>query len=666
MVFVLLLTRVGALLFFIDDLFDAEELLHGTIAKEIMEGPDLPLLEYPPTNYGHGGFLSGILTIPFFALFGKNLFALHLTPVAFSVAILIVLFLFAYKFFNRRVAIITGLLYLFSSRNWIIFNLHAGGLHFENVLFTVAALYVFYEIIFNGKDKPVYYLSLGLISGFGTYWIYTFLVTLATIFLLWFLRDKKMFLKKGFYIFLTGFLIGIIPWLIYNLQTQFKSITDIILDALFVDKSYFGLKTWLETIGRLLRIVCFSGMLSVIGKDYIFGTLYLLIYWLSFLYILRSYKFSLTKVISSKESFLLVFPVLLLISNAFYGFYVDSIRDSMYYLDWRYIVSLFPFIFLTVAIVLDRLISKFRMLKAISIALLFLPIMLGGIIYSRRIDFKNFGSGFNQLGYTYLLLNESFCSKYPHDFYKILDDITKLSAPQKYEVLTLPLAIYQEGKIHPVDFKEYLKLSLRLDEKYKPIFYKILIKGLYFTSDLPLKDLVSQVDILSKQADDIYKPYLYQGIGAIVVARNQNDNSDYKDGASLIDEKYRAYYYRGLSEPVYLEDIVNYVKRFKSCMGWLDKQYQPFYLKGVGEALAKIGVSFVIERVPWDSDGELISCHVLKDLEPDQRKYVLEGMGKILSYFYSPNTEKDIQQFIDYFKGQDREIILKTMINNLG
>jgi 4-amino-4-deoxy-L-arabinose transferase-like glycosyltransferase len=661
LVAILLLTRVGALLFFIDDLFDGEELLHGTIAKEIMEGPDLPLLEYPPTNYGHGGFLSGILTIPFFALFGQNHFALQLTPVAFSAAILIILFLFAYKFFNRRVAIITGLLYLFSSRTWIIFNLHNGGLHFENIIFTVGAMYVFYEIIFNGKDKPVYYFSLGLISGFGTYWIYTFLVTLAAVLLLWFLRDKKMLLRKGFYIFLAGFLIGMFIWLVYNLQTQFKSITDIILDALFVDKNYLGFKTWLDTIGRFLMVACFSGMFSITGKDTIFGAVYLVIYWLSFLYILRLYKFSLARIISSKESFLLVFPVMLLISAAFYGFYVEELKDSTYFLNYRYIVSLFPFVFLTVAVVLDRLMLKFRILKGISIATLSIPIILGGFVYSKRIDFKNFGSGFNQLGYSYLLLSESFSSKYPHNFYKILDNITRLSAPEKYEVLTLPTTICPEGKIRPVDFKEYLKLSLRLDDKYKPIFYKILIKGLYSTSDLSLKDLVREVNILSKQVDDRYKPYLYQGIGALVAEGNLSDTTGYKDGANFLDEKYVAYYYRGLSESDF-EDIADYIERFKSCMDWLDKQYQPFYLEGVGEHLAKIGVSYMIERV--DTDGVLIS-NFFKILEPDQKGYILEGMGKSLSYFYSPNTEKDIQGFISTFSEEDKKDIRKAMMNNL-
>jgi hypothetical protein len=52
LVVILILTRVVILLLFIDGLFMPEELTHGTIAKEIMEGPRLPLFEYPASSYG--------------------------------------------------------------------------------------------------------------------------------------------------------------------------------------------------------------------------------------------------------------------------------------------------------------------------------------------------------------------------------------------------------------------------------------------------------------------------------------------------------------------------------------------------------------------------------------------------------------------------------------
>jgi hypothetical protein len=665
-VFIFLLTRVAVLLFFIDKFFMHEELHHGMIAKEIMEGRGLSIFEYPLTNYGHGGVWSGILTIPFFALFGQNRFALQLTPVAFAAAILIILFLFAYKFFNRRVAVITGVLYIFSSRMWFEFNLHNGGLHFENIIFTVGAMYIFYEIMFNNKNRLAYYFFLGLISGFGTYWIYTFLITLSAIFLLWFLRDKKLFLKKGFYVFCLGFFIGMLPWVYYNLGIHFKNIGDIFLAGFFMERNNcLTINTWIGIMRNILRIICFDRMLSFGMQDMIFGKLCLIIYWLSFLYILRRYKFSFVKIIASKESFLLIFPLVLFVAVSFYGDSVKEAVGSLYYVDWRYVVSFFPFIFLTVAIALDKLFLKFRFLKVASIGVLFVPIFGGVIMCLANVNFKDFGSGFNQPGYSYIFLFDSFCNKYGNNLYKILDNTTKLSAPAKYEVISQVFAINPLKKVPSVDFKEYLKLSLRLDEKYKPFFYRILIKGLFYNSDMPLEDIVSQVDILSRQVDERYKPYFYEGVGALAVTRGLCcDITKYKYGVSLINKKYIAYYYRGLSEPSYWE-FSKYLNGLKNCMTWIDKQYQPIYLEGIGEILAKMGVGYVIMKA-YPEDPDAVEFYdFLKSLEPANKIYVLQGIGKGLSYFYTVNTKKAVDEFINNFQEEDKKIIARAMADSL-
>src|SRR3989338_3349949 len=137
---VFLLTRIGTLFISIDKVFFPDELHQGMIAKEIMNKGGLSVFDYPNNDY-HGGLLvSGLLTIPFFALFGPNLFALKLTPLLFSTLTLLVLFLFAWKFFNRRIALITALLYIFSPNMWITYSLYNSGSHSENILFTILAM----------------------------------------------------------------------------------------------------------------------------------------------------------------------------------------------------------------------------------------------------------------------------------------------------------------------------------------------------------------------------------------------------------------------------------------------------------------------------------------------------------------------------------------------
>lgn len=662
---ILILTRVSALLFFMDKLFMCEELHHGTIAKEIMEGTVLSIFEYPPTNYGHGGLWSGIFTIPFFALFGQNRFALQLTPVFFSAGIMIILFLFANKYFNRRVGIITCLLYIFSSRVWIEFSLHNGGLHFENILFTVGAMYVFYEIIFSGKDRPGYYFLLGLICGLGTYWIYTHLATVGAIILLWFLRDKRIFFTKGFYVFAAGFLTGMLPWFYYNLDNNFRSIQEQIIAGLYDEKNYSQLKTWTDTARRFWDALHFSKMLSYTNFETVFGGVYYMSYWCSIFSVAWRYSFNFRKIIFSKESFVIIFPAALLLTAAFYGFYTDEMRDAACFLNWRYVAGLFPFIFLAIAIALDRLFFRVPKLKIIVPVLSCVLISPAAVVYSRKIDFKNFGSGFKQQGYSYIYLVESFFSKHPNNLYKILDNITRLSIPQRYEVLSQILALRLEGKMRIVDFKEYLKLSWRLDEKYRPIFYRMLIKGLYYTSELPLKDIVDEVAKLSAQVEDKYRPYLYEGVGALMVNRESSNTLKYKDGIALVDERYAAYYCRGLSEPGWLEGVADYLDRFNHCMAWMDKRYQPFYLDGVGEVLAKMGVSYIIEKVPPDDEEAVVFYDFFENLDPGVKGYILVGMGKGIAYFYTVNTDKTIKEFIGNFNDDDKKIIIAAMAYNL-
>ncbi len=201
MLIIFLLTRLIILLTCFEESFTCEERHQGMIAKEIIEGMDLPLFEYQHSSYGGGTLIEGIATVPYFLILGKNLFALKLTPLLFSTATLIVFFLFAYKYFNKRTAIIMSLLFTFASPIWINNTLNSQGLHTENIFFTVTALFLFYEVIFNQKSSLIYYFCLGLVSGLGTYWAYTFLATLAAIFIIWLAHDAKMFLRRGFYLF---------------------------------------------------------------------------------------------------------------------------------------------------------------------------------------------------------------------------------------------------------------------------------------------------------------------------------------------------------------------------------------------------------------------------------------------------------------------------------
>lgn len=659
--FVFFVSRVWVMLTSMDTLFDSEDLAMGVLAKEVMKGPALPLFEYQYLPYSGGTLVVGLLAIPFFMLLGPNYFALKLVPFFFSGATLAVLFLFAYKFFGRRAAVITALLYLFSSTAWGGFNFFLG-FHTESLLFTFLAVYLFYEIVFNHKQTLGRYLLFGIIAGFGTYFSYTLLVALAALFLVWFIHNRKLFKEKGYYIFCAGFLIGFVPWLIYNFSYHFRGVTDV-ASQLFQGKHYFSLESWVGNGFNFLRSLWFPELLEneFMSKlpSKLYGDIYCGIYWLSFFYIVLKKRKSLKDLVYSREFFILIFPFMLVAAARLYGMEseVSSSAES------RYLMGLFPFVFLTVGIGLDAIFEKRRFLKIISAVIFPLVVIAGAIGFLMRVNYAHFGNGFKTLGYSYYYLAETFNFNHQNNFYKILDNITKVSEPERYEVLTLRLSIDLSYPLYPVSERDYLQLQNRLQTKYRPFFHKILIKGLYYNSELDVHGLIDEVKLFSQQVEDIYKPFLYEGVGALMVKRYPDEPARYNDAIGFVDKQYLPYYYRGLSEPIYGDDIPNYIQRCKSALKGMDVAYIPAFLDGMGEVLAKFAVATFMVGLDYNNKGLMELYHFFDDIQPPYKKYLFEGAGKALSYFYTSNTDKDIYAFINYFKVKERLMLTKLMLD---
>ena len=99
---------------------DPDELCRGALSMEIIEGPMLPILDYPEADsevYEGGRLLASFIAAPIFLAFGDSYFSLKLTAVVCSLANLILWFILLVRFFNRRIAVIWSLL-LYSPRRF--------------------------------------------------------------------------------------------------------------------------------------------------------------------------------------------------------------------------------------------------------------------------------------------------------------------------------------------------------------------------------------------------------------------------------------------------------------------------------------------------------------------------------------------------------------------
>src|SRR3990167_4382043 len=70
-------------------MWNDEELYNGTIAMEILQGLNLPLLDYQYTPHNGGTIVVGVLAAVFFKLFGNSYFSLKLVALLFSTLSLI-------------------------------------------------------------------------------------------------------------------------------------------------------------------------------------------------------------------------------------------------------------------------------------------------------------------------------------------------------------------------------------------------------------------------------------------------------------------------------------------------------------------------------------------------------------------------------------------------
>lgn len=260
---------------------------------------------------------------------------------------------------------------------------------------------------------------------------------------------------------------------------------------------------------------------------------------------------------------------------------------------------------------------------------------------------SDFGKGFREPGYSYQFMSESFNSKYPRNLYKILDDMTRLSEPERSEVLWQTLTIELSPGLVPMPLADYVKLSDRLEERQKPLFFKFLMKGLYYNSGLDPRSLVEEAAALGRRIDERFRPYLYEGVGCLMVHRHprKDETLSYRDAGALVPEGYRRWYYRGLSEPVYLEFMGEYLDRYAACMAWMGEEYRPLYLEGVGDVLGKIGISYAMERLPPEEPERVLLDGFLCSLPPGEREQILKGMREGIANYHTANNDIDVRRF---------------------
>jgi len=612
--------------------FYPEDILLGTFPKELLEGLKLSFFDYAATHYHGGTLVYGLLTVPFFVLFGKTVFALRLPTVLFQYGAFITWYCFMKRFFGKRPALYAALLYLFCPPWLTLFGMFANGSHTESLFFTALGVYFLYRLIYEKDHYPRHAVLLGLICGFGSYFTYGILVSTFSFLLFWFYEDRRLFRKKEFFLFVLSFPVGFSPWLVYNFLYQFHGI-DVVKQG------------FVYPYGQLLSIVPFRFLklatfkvLAMLSFNYRSGasyhpsiTLLNLFYYVA---LLSAYFFLYrTRRNDRKVLFLFLFPLVYVGVAS-----VSQIGIGTYYCP--YFVPLFPFFFATLALGLSRLGTLSRNLKRLSIGLLVVLLAMGLKGELNLLSLKEFGLALKYRGYSYHQLGWAIVSRY----FGHLEEISTVAkregsalegSERFFLYYGLSTFFYRIEK--PEELERYLEWIKEFDIPFQPFFLEEVGYSWGATGGL----LSEKIDYVENFVDRNDQPYLLEGLLSSLYphSRMKPDRMlatvlKKMQGLSLQNRKVLAFSLGRLSWREAIDaSLIEKLKRHRRLESHFSRELLLFYYQGVGGLLAE-------NYVPFSGGWPPSFLRALRGIDPEWQEAVWWGAG-----FEAPLQYEDLYEF---------------------
>jgi hypothetical protein len=372
------------ILFTSTDLYVSEEMRIGMFAKELLSGSTIPYLALPAAHEAHqlGVLIDGVLMAGFFRSFGESGLIFKMCWLLFPAGTFLLLFYMLYKYFNQRVAIAASLLYIFPPPLFIYSNLTNASAESGAIFFTIAIMFLNYKMLFDENKKLRHFALYGFISGlaifYSNYCILAVIVGIAYQALL----NRSFFTVKSLFICGLFFGIGFSPWIYINWYYHLSWFSYLIPSRPMSLCLWWDKFAWLIFQG-LPRSFFLNDMFLIKGIN--FGYLYLILSTL--LFISACYVFRRPSAIAlKKETFPYLFVVVYMFGYVWRNFkVVGNLR-----IGYRHFIILYPFMFMSLAIWTDKLLSsnKYSM-KRLAGILFGLMLILGFVGDLYMVNFKN-------------------------------------------------------------------------------------------------------------------------------------------------------------------------------------------------------------------------------------------------------------------------------------
>lgn len=200
----------------------AEELRRGVAAHDIALGASLPLLDYQQTHFSGGTLAISLVAAPIYAVFGPSPIALRAATLPFTWMSIVLVVLLLHRMAGKRAAWIGGLLAACASPGYQLIAATAWGTHVESNAFALLVVWAFAR--HASGDAPAQRTSfvLGLACGLALSFSYGTALAIALVVLAECSarpRERVVPLARA-----GGFVIGLVPWLAYNVTHDFAGL----------------------------------------------------------------------------------------------------------------------------------------------------------------------------------------------------------------------------------------------------------------------------------------------------------------------------------------------------------------------------------------------------------------------------------------------------------
>lgn len=195
-----------------------EEILRGNATKDLMEGALAPIEDYQVNHFWGGSLVMSFLAIPCFWALGPTVVAMRLPSILFAVGAVLFAFLLLDRFASRRAAWCGAIFMAFAPPGYAIVGSTVYGTHLESNTLALMLAWLYFEYVAHARAGVWRSLAFGLACGASLWFGYGLLLVLVTVLVLEFLSDKLFFARRSFWIVLAGFVIGFSPWIRYRLN----------------------------------------------------------------------------------------------------------------------------------------------------------------------------------------------------------------------------------------------------------------------------------------------------------------------------------------------------------------------------------------------------------------------------------------------------------------